>query len=209
MSQENWAKNDYQIALNFIAEQEDEASRDPILVTDKNATVILPSGLPLYGAGFYGIFMLAPIILFMFIIVYFTFIILDAQSLKIQTQILISGGGLFFLLGLTKVLKLVTSSRDLFPRKYFTVLGPQGISAHYSAWHFPAHSKTAIKWEEIRSTRVYSSFFLPGFLAGFLKTSFVEITSKEGTILKIPFYAKTEQTPSISQKILDLIHQKM
>ncbi len=53
------------------------------------------------------------------------------------------------------------------------------------------------KWNEIKSTRFYSSFFLPGFLAGFLKTSIVEITSKNGTILKIPFYTKKKQIPNI------------
>tara|TARA_B100000686_G_scaffold99758_1_gene106890 strand:- start:691 stop:1320 length:630 start_codon:yes stop_codon:yes gene_type:complete len=209
MDQENWAKTDYQVALNFITEHEDRNLSDPILVTEKNLAAILPSGLPLFGSGFYGIFMLAPIILFMLIIAYFIFIIINAELLKIQTQLIFSGGGLFLLLALIKALKLLISSRDLFPRKYFTVLGPEGVSAHYATWHFPAHSKTAIKWNEIKSTRFYSSFFLPGFLAGFLKTSIVEITSKKGTILKIPFYTNNEQTPNISQKILDLIHQKM
>ena len=209
MNQEKWSKIDYQIALNFIAENEDITTSDPILVTEKNVTAILPSGLPLYGSGFYGIFMLAPIILFMLIIVYFIFIIIDTEALKIQIQLIISGGGLFLLMGLIKALKLLTSSRDLFPRKYFTVLGPEGVSAHYATWHFPAHAKTAIKWSEIKSTRFYSSFFLPGCLAGFLKTSIVEITSKKGPILKIPFYTKKEHLPNIAQKTLDLIHQKM
>ena len=86
MNQEKWSKIDYQIALNFIAENEDITTSDPILVTEKNVTAILPSGLPLYGSGFYGIFMLAPIILFMVIIAYFIFIILDSEALKIQTQ---------------------------------------------------------------------------------------------------------------------------
>ena len=130
MNQEKWSKIDYQIALNFIAENEDITTSDPILVTEKNVTAILPSGLPLYGSGFYGIFMLAPIILFMLIIVYFIFIILDAESLKIQTQLIISGGGLFLFLALSKALNLLTSSRDLFPQKYFAVLGPEGVSAH-------------------------------------------------------------------------------
>ena len=135
--------------------------------------------------------------------------VFDAGSLKIQIQLIIFGGGLFLLMALKKALNLLTSSRDLFPHKYFTVLGPEGVSAHYATWHFPDHAKTAIKWNEIKSTRFYSSFFLPGFLAGFLKTSIVEITSKNGTILKIPFYTKNEQVSNTSQKILDLIHQKM
>ena len=40
MNQENWSKIDYQVALNFIAENEDVTSSDPILVTEKNVTAI-------------------------------------------------------------------------------------------------------------------------------------------------------------------------
>ena len=50
MNQEKWSKIDYQIALNFIAEIADISSSDPILVTEKNITAILQSGLPLYGS---------------------------------------------------------------------------------------------------------------------------------------------------------------
>ena len=209
MNQENWVKKDYQEGLNFIIDHEEEAASNTILATGVDVTILLPSGLPLYGTGFYGIFMLAPIVLFMLIISYFIFIIFSTQSLEIQTQILVAVGGFFLLWALAKALKLLTSSRDLFPRKYFSTMGLHGIAANYSNSHFPGHSKVAIEWDQIDSIRTYSSFFLPGFLAGFLKISILEITSKNGTILKIPFYTKKEQIPNISQRILDLIHQKM
>ena len=120
MNQENWVKKDYQAGLSFITDHEEEAASNIILATEIDVTIILPLGLPLYGAGFYGIFMLAPIVLFMLIISYFIFIILSIQSLGIQTQILLPTGGFFLLWALAKALKLVTSSRDLFPRKYFS-----------------------------------------------------------------------------------------
>ena len=205
MNQENWVKKDYQAGLNFIIDHEEEAASNTILATEVGVTILLPSGLPLYGAGFYGIFMLAPIVLFMLIISYLIFIIFSTQSLEIQTQILLPTGGFFLLWALAKTLKLVTLSRDLFPRKYFSTLGVYGIAAHYSNSHFPGHSRVAIEWDQIDSIRTYSSFFLPGVFVGTLKTFIVEVASKNATILKIPFHSTDEQAPIISQKILELI----
>ena len=45
MNKGNWAKIDYQVVLNIIAENEDITTSDPILVTEKNVTAILPIGL--------------------------------------------------------------------------------------------------------------------------------------------------------------------
>ena len=205
MNQENWVKKDYQAGLSFITDHEEEAASNIILATEIDVTILLPLGLPLYGAGFYGIFMLAPIVLFMLIISYFIFIILSTQSLGIQTQILLPTGGFFLLWALAKTLKLVTLSRDLFPRKYFSTLGIHGIAAHYSNSHFPDHSRVAIEWDQIGSIRTYSSFFLPGLFAGIRKTFIFEVASKNATVLKIPFHSTDEQAPIISQKILELI----
>jgi len=205
MNQKDWVKKDYQAGLSFIANHDDEAASNTILATENDVTILTPSGLPLYGAGFYGIFMLAPIVLFMLIISYFIFIIFSTRSLDIQTQILISAGGLFLVWALGKALKLLTSSRDLFPRKYFSTLGIHGIAAHYSNLHFPGHSRVAIEWDQIDSIRTYSSFFLPGLFVGILKTFIVEVTSKNATVLKIPFHSTDKQAPIISQKIFELI----
>ena len=65
MNQEDWPTKDYQTALSHIVEHENEAASRIILPVDKGITAVL--GLPLYGAGFYGIFMLSPIILFMLV----------------------------------------------------------------------------------------------------------------------------------------------
>ena len=58
----NWSENDYQAGLNFIRNNEDQANSDTILYTENDVSVILPSGLAIFGAGFYGIFMLSLII---------------------------------------------------------------------------------------------------------------------------------------------------
>lgn len=206
MNQENWQNNDYKAGLNFIAEHEDETHT--LLHTENGVSVVLPSGLPLYGAGFYGIFMLAPIILFMLLLIYFLFAFIIVGSMNNQNQVLAFAGCFFLLWGLVKALKLLTSTRDLFPIKYFATLSEQGIATNYSKWHFPAHSKGAIPWSEVKSIQDYSTFFLPGLLAGILKTSIIEITSKNGEVLKIPFHVPRTQTSSVSKSILNLIEQK-
>jgi hypothetical protein len=207
MNQEDWLTKDYQTALSYIGEHEDEAALNIILPVDQSITAVL--GLPLYGAGFYGIFMLSPIILFMLVTSYFMFLIINAVSMEMQTQILFSGGCFFLLWALGKALQLMISARDLFPRKYFTTLSAKGVSSHYSKLHFPFHSQVTFYWDDVESTRAYQSFLLAGLFAGFLNIHIVEITSKRGDILKIPFYIPSGQAISVSDAILDLVNQKM
>jgi hypothetical protein len=207
MNQEDWPTKDYQTALSYIVKYEDKAALNIILPVDQSITAVL--GLPLYGAGFYGIFMLSPIILFMLVTSYFMFVTLNADSIQMQTQIFFSGGCFFLLWALGKALQLLISSRDLFPRKYFTTLSAKYVSSHYSKLHFPFHSQVTFDWDEVKSTRAYQSFLLAGLFAGFLKVHIVEITSKSGDILKIPFHIPSGQAISISDAILDLVNQKM
>jgi len=206
MNKEDWPIKDYQTALSYIVEHEDEAALNIILPVDQSITAVL--GLPLYGAGFYGIFMLSPIILFMLVTSYFMFLIINADSMEMQTQILFLGGCFFLLWVLGKALQLLISTRDLFPRKYFTTLSAKGVSSHYSKLHFPFHSQVTFDWDDVESTRAYQSFLLAGLFAGFLKVHIVEITSKRGDILKIPFYIPSGQAISVSDTILDLVNQK-
>ena len=207
MNQEEWVTKDYQTALSYIGEHEDEAALNIILAVDQSITAVL--GLPLYGAGFYGIFMLSPIILFMLVTSYCMFLIIIADSMEMQTQIFFSGGCFFLLWALEKALQLLISTRDLFPRKYFTTLSVKGVSSHYSKLHFPYHSQVTFDWDDVESTRAYQSFLLAGLFAGFLKVHIVEITSKRGDILKIPFHVPSDQAISVSDAILNLVNHKM
>lgn len=58
----NWSENGYQTGLNFIRNNEDQDNSNTILYTENDVLVILPSGLAIFVAGFYGIFMLSLII---------------------------------------------------------------------------------------------------------------------------------------------------
>ena len=207
MNQEDWPTKDYQTALSHIVEHENEAASRIILPVDKGITAVL--GLPLYGSGFYGIFMLSPIILFMLVTSYFMLVILNTDSMEMQTQVLFSGGCLFLLWALGKALQFLISTRDLFPRKYFTTLSAKGISSHYSKLHLPFHSQVTLNWNDVKSTCAYQSFLPAGLFAGFFKVHIVEITSKRGDILKIPFHISSDQAISVSDAILNLVNHKM
>ena len=207
MNHEDWPTKDYQTALSYIVKYENKAALNIILPVDQSITAVL--GLPLYGAGFYGIFMLSPIILFMLVTSYFMFVTLNADSMQMQTQILFSGGCIFLLWALGKALQLLISTRDLFPRKYFTTLSAKGVSSHYSKLHLPFHSQVTLDWNDVKSTCAYQSFLLAGIFAGFFKVHIVEITSKRGDILKIPFHIPSDQSISVSDAILNLVNHKM
>ena len=44
----NWSENDYQIGLNFIRNNEDQANSYTILYTENDVSVISPSRLPIF-----------------------------------------------------------------------------------------------------------------------------------------------------------------
>ena len=165
MNQVNWSNKDYQNGLFFISSYEDKAASKTIIATDKDVTLILPSGLPIYGIGFYGIFMLAPIVLFMITITYFIFIILTANSLEVTTQILLSAGGFFLFWALTKAFKLLISSRELFPMKYFSNFG----TAWYSLTLFQFAFSGITPELQLNGIRLIQSVLIPLFFyLGFL-----------------------------------------
>ena len=65
---------------------------------------------------------------------------------------------------------------------------------HFSRWHFLFQSQTTIAWNDVESTRVTTALFLPGLLVGIPKTTILEITAKNGELLKIPFHPKNTQS---------------
>ena len=103
--------------------------------------------------------------------------------------------------GLGKALQLLLSVRDLFPIKFFTTFGKEGVSMHYSRWHFPLQPRIAIRWKEIDSTRVIKALFVPGLLVGKPRVTLFEIQAKNGELLKIPFHAKNETGRTLIEEI--------
>jgi hypothetical protein len=192
-----WMQSDYAIGLDFLAENEEPT----LLDTGSGVTVIPPIGLPLYGLSLYSIFTLAPIPIFILSVAYFLVAFLFSGHGTPATLAMVIGGCIFMLWGLGKALQLLLSTRDLFPRKFFTTLGKEGIAMHYSRWHFPFQPRTAIAWKDIASTRITKTLFLPGLLVGIPRTWVVEVTAKNGERLKIPFHAKKKPAQAIIEAI--------
>ncbi len=205
MSNIKWAHSDYATGSDFLAENEDQAKTETILDAGSGVTIVLPTGLPLYGFSLYSAFVLAPIPLFILSVAYFLFAFLFSGHGTPETFAMVIGGCLFMLWGLGKALQVLFSVRDLFSRKFFTTLGKEGVAMHYSRWHFPLRPKTAIVWKDIESTRVTKTLFLPGLLVGVPRVTVFEITARNGERLNIPFHTKKE----LSQSIIEAINRQI
>ena len=201
MNNLEWSKSDYAIGLDFITQNEEQAKASTLLDAGSELTVALPTGLPLYGMGLYSAFILAPILLFILIVTYFLVAYLFSGHGTTATLFMVISGCLFMLWGLGKVLQLLFSVRELYPRKFFATLGKEGVAMHFSRWHFPLQSQTAIAWNDVESTLVTTTLFLPGLLVGIPKTTIFEITAKNGEHLKIPFHPKNDVAQSIIEAI--------
>ena len=194
-------QSDYDLGLKFVTENEDLPKTTTLLNTGNDVTVILPTGLPLYGLSLYSLFILAPIPVFIMSVAYFLVAFLLSGHGTPATLAMVIGGCIFMLWGLGKALQLLLSVRDLFPIKFFTTFGKEGVSMHYSRWHFPLQPRIAIRWKEIDSTRVIKALFVPGLLVGKPRVTLFEIQAKNGELLKIPFHAKNETGRTLIEEI--------
>ena len=196
MNNLEWSKSDYAIGLDFITQNEEQAKASTLLDAGSELTVALPTGLPLYGMGLYSAFILAPILLFILIVTYFLVAYLFSGHGTTATLFMVISGCLFMLWGLGKVLQLLFSARELFTRKFFTTLGKKGV-----AMHFSLQCQTAIAWNDVESTQVTTTLFIPGLLVGVPRTTIFQITAKNGELLKIPFHPKKDGAQSVIEAI--------
>ena len=201
MNNLEWSKSDYAIGLDFITQNEEQAKASTLLDAGSELTVALPTGLPLYGMGLYSAFILAPILLFILIVTYFLVAYLFSGHGTTATLFMVISGCLFMLWGLGKVLQLLFSVRELFTRKFFATLGKKGVAMHFSRWHFPLQCQTAIAWNDVESTQVTTTLFIPGLLVGIPRTTIFQITAKNGELLKIPFHPKKDGAQSVIEAI--------
>lgn len=209
MNSQNWAENDIDQGINYLADHETEATTETILTTDREIKILLPSGLPAYGTNITGIFMMAPILLFIVILVLFPIQILWSAGLSTTTGIL-SLLCIALAWGLKKVLQLMLKNRDLFPRCYFVTLGNNGIAMHFSRLHFPFHpSKMAVLWKDIQRVKRIRNLFLPGLFVGNPWATAIEVVSSNGKKIFIPFHLPQEKENAIAEKIESLIYKKL
>lgn len=200
--------------MSFLADHEQEAINATILTAGDDTKILLPTGLPAFGANVVGMFMMAPLILFMLVLTLFPLFSIqnlwnDQALSKIQAIILIVIS-LALLWGLTKVFGLMLKNRELFPRCYFVTLGVRGVAMHFTRLHFPFHRpRMSIAWKDIQAVKKNTIAFMPVLFFGALRVTTIEVVSSNGEKIIIPFRLPVEKALAMSQQIEQLIGQKI
>lgn len=210
MNTKNWAEQDIDSGINYLEDHEQEATKTTILTGGDNLRILLPTGLPAFGANVVGMFMMAPLLLFMLIVIVFPIKILwSAISLSLTTIILVLIC-LALLWGLAKVFQLMLRNRELFPRCYFVTLGTQGIAMHFTRLHFPTHRpRMSIAWKDIQEVKKNTHAFMPFLFLGALRVTTVDVVSSSGDKIIIPFRLSDEKALATAEQIETLIGQKI
>ncbi len=201
MTNVSWAQAQFERAVEFLALQEVGVSDSLLSKTEEGIFLVLPVGLPILSVTFYGLFMAAPIVLFAVFLFFLPIIgFLKGWTLTV-TSLLLTLLSWALIWGLYKVFGLMSRNRDLFPRRYFTTLGPEGIAMHFQPWHFPLmNPKESVLWRNVKDISMKTVF-----LFGVYQTTVIELKSSDGSKALIPFkIAKNVQDDSVN-KILDVI----
>ena len=210
MNTQNWAEQDIERGISYLADHEHEAVDTTVLTTGDDHLILLPTGLPAYGANVVGIFMMAPLLLFMLVLTVFPIQILWSGKILSTTPIVLILLCLSLLWGLTKVFQLMLKNRELFPRCYFVTLGNRGIAMHFTRLHFPFHRPSmSIKWKDIKLVKKDSHAFMPVLFLGALRVTTVEVVSSTGEKVIIPFWLAREKALATAEQIEKLIRQKI
>lgn len=205
MNSQNWAEKDIERGINYLADHEEQATTETILTAEEDTTILLPSGLPVYGANITGIFMMAPLVLFIVILILFPIRILGSTHGLSSFTVALTVVFLLLAWGLTKVIQLMLKNRDLFPRCYFVTLGHQGIAMHFTRLHLPFYApRMAITWKAIQTVQRSKTLFF-----GILRVTTVEVICSDGKKIVIPFRLSNEQSDATVNKIELLIQRKI
>ena len=210
MTAQNWAEKDIERGINYLEDHEHEATETAILTAGDDHRILLPTGLPAYGANVVGMFMMAPLLLFMLVLAVFPIQILWTGKGLSTTPIILILLCLTLLWGLTKVFQLMLKNRELFPRCYFVTLGQKGIAMHFTRLHFPFHrSCMSISWKDIQTVKKNTCAFMPVLFLGALRVTTVDVVSSTGEKVIIPFRLDGEKAVATAEQIERLIRQKI
>lgn len=210
MASPTWHSADYKTGLDYLDYNEVDSGSSPVADTGGNVILIVPLGLPVCGARFHGLFMMAPILIFLITVLIFPFLGFSTSWEINLTTLLISLGCLGMAGGLLFALKLLTKNRDLFPRIYFVTLGEKGIAMNFSRRHFPLRDpKAHLAWTEVGAAETTERFFLPALLIGRFKIPAILVHSKDRrTTVEIPFLLPREEITAGKNQIVTLIQEK-
>jgi len=187
MSNNHWTSKHYGHADAYIAEHEEETKTRAVIDCRNGVHAILPKGLPALKIRFHGLFMIAPLPLLMACVIFLPLSGFLGEWKVNATTLGISLLCLLMLAGLMRVILVMLNNRDMFPRKYFVTLGPEGAAMHFSRFHFPvSNPKAFIEWQDVASVQRASSFFLPALLLGRPTVPALRIVSRQGPVVSIP-----------------------
>ena len=210
MTDENWASKNYDLADDYIAEHEEEAQAHAVIDCGKGAHAILPKGLPALKIRFHGLFMIAPLPILIACVIFLPLSGFLGEWEVNATTLGISLMCLLMLAGLMRVILVMLNNRDMFPRKYFVTLGPEGLAMHFSRIHFPvANPKAFIAWKDIKSVQRASSFFLPALLLGRPMIPALQIASRKGPVVIIPMLLPPSTLEKEFAQVEALIQQRL
>lgn len=210
MNNENWSSKNYDHADAFIAEHEEETQTRAVIDCGKGVHAVLPKGLPALKVRFQGLFMIAPLPVLMACVIFLPLSGFLGEWEVNPTTLGISLLCLLMLAGLMRVILAMLNNRDMFPRKYFVTLGPEGVAMHFARIHFPAaNPKTCIAWQDVQSVQRTSSFFLPALLLGRSMVPALQITSRQGTIVTLPLLLSPAALEKEFARVEALIQQHL
>lgn len=204
MNSPHWSQTDRAQAQESLA----EAPPTPWLDCENGLIAVRPHGGSALGMRFHGAFMLAPLpvlavaVLMMFIVIFSRFGLWSGITL---------GVAVFFLAllwGLARVFHMLTGNRDLFPIKYFSTLGAQGVAMHFSRFHFPLRDPQArLDWDEVASVQKITGIFIPAWFHGRFHIPLLELRSLKGKTVVIPILQLSHQEQDL-RNIEKLIQEK-
>lgn len=210
MTSQNWAEQDIDRGINYLADHETEATEATLLTAGDDLQILLPTGLPAYGANVVGMFMMAPLLLFMLVLTVFPLQILWSGKALSATPAILIVLCLGLLWGLTKVFQLMLKNRDLFPRCYFVTLGTRGIAMHFTRLHFPGHRPSlSLVWKDVQEVKKNTRAFMPILFLGALRVTTVDVVSSNGDKVILPFRLSEEKALITAEQIERLIRQKI
>ena len=206
MNNAHWTSKNYDRADAYVAAHEEETKTRAVIDCGDGVYAILPKGLPALKMRFHGLFMIAPLPLLMACVIFLPLSGFLGEWEINTTTLGISLLCLVMLAGLIRVIVVMLNIRDMFPRKYFVTLGPEGLAMHFSRIHFPAgHPKAFIPWNEVASADRTSAFFLPALLLGRLSVPALRVASQKGAPVVIPLRSPKPERENDFERIENLI----
>ncbi|QPJ66281.1 MAG: hypothetical protein G3M78_13110 [Candidatus Nitrohelix vancouverensis] len=201
MEQPQWAIKDYETGHDALIDLEDPETPS-LYAVRPDLTLVLAEGLPVFGFHWIGAVMIAPALVFMLILILLPVFVLTGSDVTWIMAIVTLVVSSSFLWGFTFALQLMVQNRDIFPRRYFTTLGNEGLALHFSRIHLPGQNPKAwMEWASVQSVELSRRFFLPGILVAKPFIPYIDLKGSGDRRLSIPLSPNENDIQSLVERI--------